>query len=585
MPVAPTILTGLSDQQDLPALRQYEKRIRQRGAWDDDVDAAFHKRGVELARDYVIEFCDIDVDELGEAGRTLLNITAEYVAMKVRGGTNANRTLKPIRERGLLEAAEAAVIRGTPTEGNATLTEQGRVDLLYERVVVDFEHEFSPRAVWYSKQALGLDPGSDQPPADVGTLVQIRTLALVQWLRERAHANSGRIPPFENAEAAAAIGLGDMADYGRVQGNIQSRLDFACWRARLPPLGLTAIAPFARAWGMEGKGPTEDVRIMQRAAQRRRWQNADFDLVEQETYSLGGQAYLLWRREMETLEPAFKAWIRRMAADQAEGSDMTLDQGLEPLSAPPPMIELPEWPVDAWLLVLDARIRLGDTVPNDEVCAALVADLHHLGPMLGDSRLSGATSELVRTALLALRQRAENASAIADGDTDNRLVSDLLRDAETAPERLQATAAAIRALIGNLDAASIVSKLPDEPSEVVHLEGRLLSRIHRYRERSPELARHCKRLARERTGQLACEACGKDFVERYGDVAERVIECHHRQPLSLRTTQSETRPEDMALLCANCHRAIHALPTLPSVEQFKGVIAGQLASCASGSQR
>lgn len=583
MPVTRTILTGLGDQQDLPALRQYEKRIRQRGAWDDDVDAAFHQRGIELARAHVIESCDIDVDDLGAVDHRLLDITAEYVAMKVRGGTNANRTLKQIGQHGLLEAAEASVIRGTPTEGNATLTEQGRVDLLYERVVVDFEHEFSPRAVWYSKRALGLDPGSDKPPADGGKLVQIRTLALIQWLRERAQANGGLIRPFENAEAAAAIGLGDMADYGRVHGNIQSRLDFACWRARLPPLGLTAAAPFARAWGMQGNGPTEDVRIMQRAAQRRRWDKADFDRIEQETYSLGGQAYLLWRREMETLEPAFKAWIRRMAVDETDAPDTSPDRGLEPVQSLQPAPLLPEWPVDAWLLVLDARIRRGDAVPTNEVCAQLADEIRSLGPMLGDSRLAEVTDEQVRTVLHALRRPAGNTPELNSGGTDNRLVSDLLRDAETAPDRLQATAAAIRALIGNLDEASIVSKLPDELSEVVHLEGRLLSRFHRYRERSPELVRHCKRLARERAGKLACEACGMDFMDRYGDVAERVIECHHRQPLSLRTTQSETRPEDMALLCANCHRAIHALPTLPSVEQFKGVIAGQLSSRASGS--
>ena len=76
---------------------------------------------------------------------------------------------------------------------------------------------------------------------------------------------------YEHAEAASAIGIDDMARSGRVFGNVQSRLDYACYVVGLPPLGLTAVAPFNKAWRQEERSWAYPVPEMIAAARQRRW--------------------------------------------------------------------------------------------------------------------------------------------------------------------------------------------------------------------------------------------------------------------------------------------------------------------------
>ena len=78
----------------------------------------------------------------------------------------------------------------------------------------------------------------------------------------------------------------------------------------------------------------------------------------------------------------------------------------------------------------------------------------------------------------------------------------------------------------------------DDESEAI--EGRLLFRQHRMRERDPEITRQKKAAAMERLGRLVCEVCDFDFAATYGQLGEGFIECHHRLPLAtaaIRTTQ------------------------------------------------
>ena len=97
-------------------------------------------------------------------------------------------------------------------------------------------------------------------------------------------------------------------------------------------------------------------------------------------------------------------------------------------------------------------------------------------------------------------------------------------------------------------------------------EGSLKIRLHRTRERNRSAVERKKRQATER-GALRCEACGFSFEEFYGDIGKGIIECHHNQPLSEVEEGHETRLQDLALVCANCHRVIHSTKTwLPVAE-------------------
>lgn len=61
---------------------------------------------------------------------------------------------------------------------------------------------------------------------------------------------------------------------------------------------------------------------------------------------------------------------------------------------------------------------------------------------------------------------------------------------------------------------------------------------------------------------LRCVVCRLDFSERYGDLGKGYIEIHHKDPLSERLDTLSGRPalttvDDVAPLCANCHRMAH----------------------------
>lgn len=121
--------------------------------------------------------------------------------------------------------------------------------------------------------------------------------------------------------------------------------------------------------------------------------------------------------------------------------------------------------------------------------------------------------------------------------------------------RLRATAAAIRAAILSSD-DSILAQTDDELEEAP--EGRVLTRLHRSRERNRELVATRKARAERVTGRLCCEVCGFDFLERYGERGRGFIEAHHTRPVHTLQPGETTRLTDLALVCANCHRMIHA---------------------------
>lgn len=100
-------------------------------------------------------------------------------------------------------------------------------------------------------------------------------------------------------------------------------------------------------------------------------------------------------------------------------------------------------------------------------------------------------------------------------------------------------------------------------------EGKMLTREHLVRERSRKLVKAKKESVLKKTGKLACEACGFDFAERYGE--ERggsFIECHHNKPLRDLKPGDKTRLDDLSLLCSNCHRMIHVRRPWLEVEEL-----------------
>ncbi len=102
-----------------------------------------------------------------------------------------------------------------------------------------------------------------------------------------------------------------------------------------------------------------------------------------------------------------------------------------------------------------------------------------------------------------------------------------------------------------------------EPEESVPsaAEGKIQLRAHRRRERSRFLVRKKLEDFRRLHGSLHCEACSFAEVGQYPHaLAASVFEVHHILPLASAATPRRTTLDDLKVLCANCHRAVHATP-------------------------
>ncbi|MER6880286.1 HNH endonuclease [Streptomyces althioticus] len=90
------------------------------------------------------------------------------------------------------------------------------------------------------------------------------------------------------------------------------------------------------------------------------------------------------------------------------------------------------------------------------------------------------------------------------------------------------------------------------------IEGRLLVRRALARERDPKLRSRKIGQVRQQGLPLRCEVCEFDFARTYGGLGDGYIEVHHITPLHVSGVR-ETKLDDLACLCANCHRMCHRI--------------------------
>ena len=119
------------------------------------------------------------------------------------------------------------------------------------------------------------------------------------------------------------------------------------------------------------------------------------------------------------------------------------------------------------------------------------------------------------------------------------------------PQRVKELASMIRDAAGVPDL--VVPTTEEEDFEFA--EGRLITTLHRRRERSPRL-RVKLLISRKRRGKIACDMCGIHPIATNPAILEAQFEVHHVIPLSADASPI-TRLADTALLCASCHRLLH----------------------------
>ena len=231
----------------------------------------------------------------------------------------------------------------------------------------------------------------------------------------------------------------------------------------------------------------------------------------------------------------------------------------------------PVWSRDELILAMDLYVRHRPTLPGPRHAEVIALSdlLNRIGRLSGTNmnevyrNPNGVAMKLQNFRRLDPDQHGKGLKAGGLGEEDvwNTFIG--------IPERLRATAAAIEASLPELEAS---------PSEVVYeideaLEGAVLTRLHRFRERDRGIVERRKAKALKEAGTLACEACGFDFREVYGPRGEGFIECHHTQPISALKPGEKTRIADLALLCANCHRMIHVARPWLTVDGLRSALA------------
>ncbi|HUO23048.1 MAG TPA: HNH endonuclease [Caulobacteraceae bacterium] len=237
----------------------------------------------------------------------------------------------------------------------------------------------------------------------------------------------------------------------------------------------------------------------------------------------------------------------------------------------PRTVQHPDWMRDELILALDFYLQRGrPTSINAPGVIELSEFLRRLNETLGRTgeaafRSPGAVYRTI-DAFVYLDPTNTRPGDAREGEAQRAVWAEFHSD----PVRLQEIAEKIRSVVELLEADAIPDYDPDEITEAP--EGKIFTRLHRYRERNRALVNQRKQSALRASGKLACEVCGFDFAQTYGARGQGYIEAHHTKPVSTLDESSRTRLEDLALLCANCHRMIHAAQPWLALNELKALL-------------
>jgi 5-methylcytosine-specific restriction enzyme A len=228
----------------------------------------------------------------------------------------------------------------------------------------------------------------------------------------------------------------------------------------------------------------------------------------------------------------------------------------------------PAWSRDELILALDLYVRFKGNPPGkgSPEIVGLSSLLNRIAEGGGGDAADFRNPNGVYMKLMNFRRfdpvyQAQGKTGLTRG---NKLEETVWSDFASGPVRLAKTAAAIGA---NIEISSVLDDVANDIEEAE--EGRILTRAHLVRERSQKLREAKKAASLRATGGLCCEACGFDFKAKYGSRGEGFIEVDHALPVHKLLPGAKTKLADLHLLCANCHRMIHARRPWLTLDQLR----------------
>jgi 5-methylcytosine-specific restriction enzyme A len=153
----------------------------------------------------------------------------------------------------------------------------------------------------------------------------------------------------------------------------------------------------------------------------------------------------------------------------------------------------------------------------------------------------------------------------------SKLDAEVFQEFSDNPATLHAIAEEIRKASSDQILREKIYQVEDDEETIKDsvMEGQVLYKLHKVRERDADIVRSKKKQVFALLGMLPCEACVFDFQKFYGDIGKGYIECHHRTPLYKFKTESRTTLDDLALVCSNCHRMLHKSIHTLSIEDLR----------------
>lgn len=193
------------------------------------------------------------------------------------------------------------------------------------------------------------------------------------------------------------------------------------------------------------------------------------------------------------------------------------------------MARNPNWTRDELILALDLYMRtgreqLGSDHPKVQDLSQLLNELPVHARNLRESKFRNANGVSMKLGNFLSLDPTYEGTGLERG---SRLEKEVWDEFASDMYRLHQTARAIRKNYKHVAAESIEPYGQNEDEEEFR-EGKILTRLHKQRERSSRAVRRKKKKVLQETDRLACEACGFDFVEKYGELGYGFAECHHK---------------------------------------------------------
>lgn len=241
----------------------------------------------------------------------------------------------------------------------------------------------------------------------------------------------------------------------------------------------------------------------------------------------------------------------------------------------------PPWSSDELILALDLYLRHRPSLPSPKhpdvqelsLFLGKMGKALGVGPVTNFRNANGVCMKLGNFRHWDPDYTSAGKTGLVKGNKGEAVVWD---DYAEAPERLAKVVTAIRAAVEHHLSSEVAEQAlggGDEPEIQEAEEGKVLTRLHRSRERDRRLVASKKKQAMAKFGKLVCEACGFDFATRYGDVGQGLIDVHHTKPVHTLQPGDKTHLNDLALLCANCHRVVHSTRGWLEIDQLKAALA------------